>query len=126
VLVNHFLIILIICFQKGRAEEEAELWEKFEKKEVRYLIYAEKLEAKAGPNWKKGSDGPPDHMYHLYDQMFDDGGFEYALKMADPFEAGWLALHIRCNSHKRSQDEQVEIRKMLNVSVFMAKISPLN
>jgi len=73
------------------------------------------LQQKAGSNFTRGDDGPPDSVYDYYEQLEEPEDVANVFKMISAREAGWLAWYIQ-ESQEREQDKiRDEIERELDV-----------
>ena len=97
--------------------EEAKIRAEYEKKQDRYLSYAERLERKAPANFALTEDDMPDHLDSLYDGLEETQGAKEVIRRINAKEAGWLAHYIRKQLEKEQEKLLEEIEKELNASI---------
>ncbi|KAK0481755.1 hypothetical protein IW261DRAFT_1472286 [Armillaria novae-zelandiae] len=100
-------------WQRRREFEESKLREDFDKIARRYHGYADRLERKAGNQFRVGEDGPPDHIDDLYDQLEEPEEANKIISAISPTDAGWLVRRIRKQLEKDQENLMDEIEKEL-------------
>ncbi|KAK0198815.1 hypothetical protein F5146DRAFT_1021090 [Armillaria mellea] len=100
-------------WQRRREFEESKLREDFDKITRRYHGYADRLERKAGNQFRPGEDGPPDRIDDLYDQLEEPEEAKKIISVISPTDAGWLVRRIRKQLEKDQENLMDEIEKEL-------------
>ncbi|KAF8921973.1 hypothetical protein CPB85DRAFT_1209445 [Mucidula mucida] len=104
----------IFIAQRKREHEHSKLRENLEKTFRRYAGYAERLERKAGSNFRPSEAGPPDRIDDLYDQLEEPEDAVSVISRVSSSDAGWLAMRIRHQMEKQQETMSEEIDKELN------------
>ncbi len=107
----------IFIAQRKREHEHSKLRENLEKTFRRYAGYAERLERKAGSNFRPSEAGPPDRIDDLYDQLEEPEDAVSVISRVSSSDAGWLAMRIRHQMEKQQETMSEEIDKELNVRI---------
>lgn len=82
-------------WKRRREVEEAKLRLELDKKLHRYEGYIDRLQRRAGAQFRPGEDDfPPDHIESLYDELEDPADAGRVLANLTPAEAGWLARYM--------------------------------
>ncbi len=76
----------------------------------------DRLERKAGNQFRPGEDGPPDRIDDLYDQLEEPEEAAKVISAISPTDAGWLVRRIRKQLEKDQENLMDEIEKELAVS----------
>ncbi|KAF8808104.1 hypothetical protein BYT27DRAFT_7338672 [Phlegmacium glaucopus] len=83
-------------WKKRREVEASKIREQLEKKFSRYEKYIDRLERKAGSQFRPGDeDIPPDSIDAFYDELEYPDSAADVFSRISPMEAGWLARHTR-------------------------------
>lgn len=107
--------------QRKRELEEGKLWDEFEKKRMRLLSYAERLDAKAGLKPRPDEAEMPEHIDDLYEELEEPAEAGAVIRRVTPNDAGWLAQHIRKRLEHDVEKIREEIQQELQVSQFVTE-----
>ncbi|KAF8899070.1 hypothetical protein BD779DRAFT_1431059 [Infundibulicybe gibba] len=99
-------------WRKRREVEASKLHSELDARVRKYEGYAERLEQRAGPHFRFGPDGPPDHIERLYDDLEEPSHASRLLGRLSQDDAGWLAKHIR-NTIDKERDSAADGMELL-------------
>ncbi|KAJ6520132.1 hypothetical protein C8R45DRAFT_806075, partial [Mycena sanguinolenta] len=101
-------------WKRRREMHESKLREELAKKETRFEGYAERLERRAGAQFKPVMDNEPtDELEELYDELEDPTGAAEVMSRVSGRTAGWLARFIRNRMEKDRERAGEEIDQEL-------------
>ncbi|KAJ7293018.1 hypothetical protein C8J57DRAFT_1111207 [Mycena rebaudengoi] len=101
-------------WKRRRDVHENKLQEELEKKQSRYLGYAERLERRAGSQFTPAEDNdPPDEIEDLYDELEDSARATGVISRVGPNTAGWLARFIKEQTEKERERAGEDIEQEL-------------
>lgn len=128
--IVRFIILACMCttqlgLQRLREMEATKLQMELEKTYNRFQAYADRLDRKAGSNFRVTEAGPPDHIDGMYDDLEDPTDATDLLARISATDAGWLALHIRKVAERNRERSGEDVGRDLEVSTPRTIISQL-